>query len=76
MAAQEIHFEADIKPLFREGDRASMLSAFDLWSYTDVKANAAAIAERVKDGSMPCDAAWPSERIELFERWVSQGAPE
>jgi hypothetical protein len=76
MGAQEIRFAADIKPLFREGDRTAMLSAFDLWSYADVQSHAAAIAERLRDGSMPCDDAWPSERIELFEQWVSQGAPE
>ena len=50
-----------------------MRRAFDLWSYADVQTHAAAIAERLKDGSMPCDGAWPPERIELFERWVKQG---
>ena len=76
MPAQEISFNADIKPLFREKDRDSMRRAFDLWSYTDVKSHAAAIAERLKNGSMPCDGAWPPERVELFGRWVEQGEPE
>ena len=49
---------------------------FDLWSYDDVSQNATAIAERLRDGSMPCDGAWPDEQIELFERWVDAGAPE
>ena len=66
-------FEGDIKPLFREGDRASMLSAFDLWSYADVKSHAAAIGERLKDGSMPCDGAWPAAKIEVFQRWTGTG---
>ena len=76
MPSPEISFDADIKPLFREKDRDSMRRAFDLWSYTDVQAHAGAIAERLKDGSMPCDGAWPQERVELFERWVADGAPE
>jgi hypothetical protein len=34
---QPISYAQDIKPsLFREGDRESMSSAFDLWSYDDV----------------------------------------
>jgi hypothetical protein len=28
-----ISFAADVKPLFREKDRASMLTHFDLWSF-------------------------------------------
>jgi hypothetical protein len=76
MPAQEISFDADIKPLFREKDRDSMLKAFDLWSYTDVQAHAGAITERLKNGSMPCDGAWPQERVGLFERWVEEGKPE
>jgi hypothetical protein len=53
-----------------------MRRAFDLWSYADVQTHAAAIAERLKNGSMPCDGAWPPERIALFERWVEDGTPE
>jgi hypothetical protein len=76
MPGQVISFDADIKPLFREKDRDSMRSAFDLWSYADVKSHADAIAERLQDGSMPCDGEWPSQQVELFERWVEQGKPE
>jgi hypothetical protein len=76
MAARELSFNADIKPLFREKDHDSMLKAFDLWSCADVKSHADAIALRLKDGSMPCDGPWPPERVELFERWVAQGEPE
>jgi hypothetical protein len=74
--ASKISYDADIKPLFREKDRDSMRSRFDLWSYADVQTNADAIAERLKNGSMPCDGAWPPERVELFEHWVGQGRPE
>ena len=76
MSPPEIGFDADIKPLFREKDRDSMRRAFDLWSYADVQTHAATIAEVLKSGSMPCDGAWPPERVEVFERWVEQGKPE
>ena len=51
-----------IKPLFRSRDQQSMKFAFDLWSYDDVKANAQAILERLDNGTMPCDGAWPLNR--------------
>jgi len=76
MPAPTITFESDIKPLFREKDRDSMRRAFDLWSYADVQSHADSIVERLKNGSMPCDGAWPSERVELFERWIGEGKPE
>jgi hypothetical protein len=53
-----------------------MLRSFDLWAYDDVVANGDAIAERLADGSMPCDGAWPPERIDLFRRWLDKGSPE
>ena len=68
-------FVQDIKPLFRERDRDSMLRQFDLWSYDDVAARSDAILARLRDGSMPCDGAWTEERIALFEDWVSTGKP-
>ena len=68
-------YETDVKPLFRERDRSSMLMFFDLWSYEDVKANAEAILERLTDGDMPCDGPWPSEQVERFRAWLAAGAP-
>jgi truncated hemoglobin YjbI len=72
---EPIGFEEHIKPLFRERDRKSMKFVFDLWSYDDVAANAEAIAKRLEDGSMPCDGAWPPERVAVFRRWVDAGKP-
>jgi hypothetical protein len=72
-ADEPVRFEKHIKPLFRERDRQSMKFAFDLWSYDDVKANADAILERLENGSMPCDGAWPKEKVDAFERWVQSG---
>ena len=68
-------FESDIKPLFREGDRQSMKWAFDLASHDDVARNSDAILERLRDGTMPCDGAWPDEQIALFQDWVEAGTP-
>jgi len=70
-----ISFEQHIKPLFREGDRQSMKWAFDLGSHDDVARNSAAILERLRDGTMPCDGAWPDDQITIFERWVELGTP-
>jgi hypothetical protein len=72
---QPISFAQDIKPLFREGDRESMKWAFDLSSYDDVAANSDAILGRLRDGTMPCDGAWPEEQVDLFQRWVDTGMP-
>jgi truncated hemoglobin YjbI len=73
---QPVGFEQHIRPLFREVDRTSMRFAFDLWSHDDVAAHADAILERVQAGTMPCDGAWPADRVEVFRRWVESGTPE
>ena len=66
-------FERDIRALFRDEDVDAMEFVFDLRSYDDVRENAPEILERVEDGSMPCDAEWPEERIELFRSWIGAG---
>ena len=68
-------FERDVKPLFRERDRGSMLEVakFDLWERDDVADHAEAIVKRLEDGSMPCDGAWPPERVAEFRRWMDAG---
>jgi hypothetical protein len=68
-----VSFATHIKPLFRERDRQSMERAFDLWSVDDVRTHASHILDRVKDGSMPCDGAWPTEQVDLLQRWVDTG---
>jgi hypothetical protein len=64
-------FERDVKPLFREKDRREMTFVFDLWSYEDVKTHAQNILERIEDGSMPCDAPWPDEQIQVLRDWIA-----
>ena len=70
---EAVSFQANIKPLFRTKDRESMQRAFDLWSYADVSAHADAIASRLRDGTMPCDGAWPGGQVDLFQRWIDAG---
>jgi truncated hemoglobin YjbI len=70
---ETVSFEAHIKPLFREHDRKSMSFAFDLWSQAGVQAHAAGILERLRNGTMPCDGAWPQDKIEVFQRWTESG---
>jgi CDGSH-type Zn-finger protein/truncated hemoglobin YjbI len=71
--SETVSFEAHIKPLFREHDRKSMSFAFDLWSRADVQAHAAAILERLRNGTMPCDSAWPADEIGVLQRWTESG---
>ena len=70
---QPVSFTEQIKPLFRPEDRESMTFAFDLWDVDDVRSNADAILDRLRDGSMPCDGGWSSDKVELFGRWIATG---
>jgi hypothetical protein len=73
--ANRLDFEAHIKPMFREKDRGAMQRHFDLWSYDDVSKHAEAILTRLRDGSMPCDGAWPAAQVDLFQNWVESREP-
>lgn len=66
-------FETDIKPLFREKDRRAMLFAFDLHEIVAVRDNAGDILAKLEEGDMPCDGAWPVDRIALFRAWQAGG---
>jgi hypothetical protein len=48
--------------------------AFDLSKYDDVKQRAEAIYNQLSEGSMPCDAAWPADRVLLFRQWIDGGS--
>lgn len=72
-ADEPVRFAKHIKALFRARDRQSMKFAFDLWAYEDVSQHAGAILERLHNGTMPCDGAWPADKIEAFERWTTTG---
>jgi hypothetical protein len=66
-------FATDIRPLFRDRDVNAMKRHFDLSNYSDVTSHSEPILARLKNGSMPCDGAWPVERVELFKRWIAGG---
>jgi CDGSH-type Zn-finger protein/truncated hemoglobin YjbI/ferredoxin len=73
---EPVRYAEHVKPLFRRTDRESMSFAFDLWEHADVSQHADAILERLEAGSMPCDGAWPPERIAAFRAWIAGGKPE
>jgi CDGSH-type Zn-finger protein/truncated hemoglobin YjbI/ferredoxin len=75
-ADEPVTFAKHIKPLFRSMDRQSMVFAFDLWSYSDVARHAHAILLRLEAGTMPCDGAWPAEKVQTFRRWLESGTLE
>ena len=68
-------FAADVKPLFRVGDRDAMEFAFDLWDYDDVAENADAILDAVAEGSMPCDRRWSEHEVGTLRSWIEGGKP-
>jgi hypothetical protein len=69
-----LSFARVIRPLFRDEDVEAMRYAFDLGDHEQVRNNAQEIYERLADGSMPCDGAWPADQIALFRRWVDEGS--
>jgi hypothetical protein len=70
-----LSFARDIRPLFRQKDRDSMLRAFDLFDYSSVAAHADAIVGALRSGKMPCDGAWPAAQVETVQHWIDQGKP-
>ena len=76
-------FQADILPLFTERDIQGMIKGFNLASYGEVKAHAAAIYDRIRGiggAVMPPlpprgEGPWPQSRIDLFAKWVADGCP-
>jgi CDGSH-type Zn-finger protein/truncated hemoglobin YjbI len=73
---EAIKFTPHIKALFRKMDRESMSFIFDLWSHRDVSTHATEILKRLENGTMPCDGAWPPEKVGLFRRWIDAGMAE
>jgi CDGSH-type Zn-finger protein/truncated hemoglobin YjbI/ferredoxin len=72
---EPLSYKTHIRLLFRQRDRDSMSFAFDLWSHEEVSIHAEAILARLRAGTMPCDGAWPPERIDVLERWIAAGTP-
>jgi hypothetical protein len=74
--SESVNFTQHIKPLFRKMDRESMNFVFDLWSYGDVCRHASEILKRIENRTIPCDGAWPEDKVELFRRWIKSGMTE
>jgi hypothetical protein len=70
-----LSFARDIRPMFRDKDRDSMLRAFDLFDYADVAGHADAIAGALRSGKMPCDGAWPASQVDKLQQWIDLGKP-
>lgn len=73
-----LSFAADIRPLFRDADVDCMQGiGVDLAdpAWMRVPANAKSVYERIADGSMPPDEAWPADRIALYKAWMDEGYP-
>jgi CDGSH-type Zn-finger protein/truncated hemoglobin YjbI len=70
---EPVLFDPHVRSMFRSGDRRSMSFAFDLWSHDVVSEHAVAILQRLQNGTMPCDGAWPSDRIAAFAKWIDEG---
>ena len=58
---------------FASGTGGPMTFLFDLWDYEAVRENAEAILAATEGGDMPCDGAWPEERVALLRRWIEGG---
>jgi hypothetical protein len=71
----KLSFERDIRPLFRTKDRDSMMTAFDLFDYTDVVEFADDIVGALRSGQMPCDGAWPAAQVDTLQQWIDAGMP-
>jgi hypothetical protein len=71
----QLSFERDIKPMFRQKDRDSMMQAFDLFDYDDVVENADAIVGALRSEQMPCDGPWPGEQVDKLQEWIDAGTP-
>ena len=69
----QVSFEADIKPLFREGDRSSMLSVSIVTrGRQPERRRDSRPAERWHDAVRRRMA---EEQVDLFQRWTEGGKP-
>ncbi|MGK7875958.1 MAG: ferritin-like domain-containing protein [Xenococcaceae cyanobacterium] len=68
-------YAADIRPLFRDFDVETLkqLDDVDLDNLVSVRANVEALQQRLESGTLPYDASWSPDRIDLFCRWVESG---
>jgi hypothetical protein len=49
------------------------VATFDPWKRDDVAANSQANLKRLEDGSIPCDSPRPTDRVDIYRRWIDTG---
>ena len=80
-----VTFNHDVLPLFRSGDIGCMggkgvsldnaewmCGAAGDSAFPD-HANARKVFDQLAKGAMPPDAAWPAERLAIYEQWMADG---
>jgi hypothetical protein len=45
----------------------------DLSSYAEMKNKVQSIYATLAEGTMPCDGAWPKDRVAILKRWMDEG---
>ncbi len=53
--------------------RSDKIANFNLSKYEDVRNRASDIYQRLSEGSMTCDGAWPTENVAKFKQWMEDG---
>jgi len=85
-APRRVYFETHIRPMFRAIDREHMDFRMNLWEYLGPPSSTRLEYEKIhnrlnssaSDTVMPPPEAggpWPTEWIDLFNRWFADGAP-
>jgi len=70
-----VGYQGDIRQLFRDFDVETLqrLDGIDLDNVENVRANREKLRERLNKGSLPYDACWSDDLIDLFNRWIDSG---
>jgi len=85
-APRRVYFESHIRPMFRALDREHMSFKMNLWEYLGPPGPTRLEYEKIgnrlvstaSDTVMPPPEAggpWPKEWIDLYQRWLADGAP-
>ena len=73
--SDRVGYESDIRPLFREFDVEILqrLDGIDLDDVESVRVRGEELRERLHKGSLPYDACWSDDLINLFDCWLDGG---
>jgi hypothetical protein len=60
--------------MFRNSDIETMQNySLNLSSYNEAKKKIQPIHATLAEGTMPCDGAWPKDRVAALQRWMDEG---